>query len=110
MAEGRPAEGGPDQRRTPYFDALSEYASVPRAAFHTPGHIQGKGAHDRLSDLFGARKLELDLCTGLGSLDGVVGSALEQAEALAAAAYGADRSWFLVNGSTSGNQAMVIGV
>jgi len=110
MAEGRREVGGPDQRRAPYFEALSEYASVARDAFHTPGHIQGKGGHDRLADLFGARTLELDLCTGLGNLDGVPGSALEQAESLAAAAYGADRSWFLVNGSTSGNQAMVISV
>ena len=110
LAEGHRRADGLDQQRAPYFEALSEYASVPRAAFHTPGHIQGKGGHDRLADLFGARTLELDLCTGLGNLDGVPGSALEQAEALAAAAYGADRSWFLVNGSTSGNQAMVISV
>jgi len=110
LAEGHRRANGLDQQRAPYFEALSEYASVPRAAFHTPGHIQGKGGHDQLAELFGARTLELDLCTGLGNLDGVAGSALEQAETLAAAAYGADRSWFLVNGSTSGNQAMVISV
>ncbi|MGH9263291.1 MAG: aminotransferase class I/II-fold pyridoxal phosphate-dependent enzyme [Acidimicrobiales bacterium] len=99
-----------NQERAPYFEALCEYAGVPRAVFHTPGHIQGRGGHDRLADLFGAKTLELDLCTGLGNLDGKPGSALEQAQELAAAAYGADRSWFLVNGSTSGNQAMVISV
>jgi arginine decarboxylase len=99
-----------DQRRAPYLEALQEYASVPRSVFHTPGHIQGRGSHQRLGELFGPDTLKLDLCTGLGTLDGVHGSALEQAEELAAAAYGADRSWFLVNGSTSGNQIMVISV
>lgn len=106
----RPDRAVLDQRRTPYLEALQEYASVPRDAFHTPGHIQGRGSHPRLSELLGRSTLALDLCTGLGSLDGVPGSALEQAEELAAAAYGADRSWFLVNGSTSGNQIMVVSV
>jgi arginine decarboxylase len=99
-----------DQRRTPYFEALHAYASVPRDVFHTPGHIQGRGSHPLLGEIFSPATLALDLCTGLGALDGVADSALQQAEELAAAAYGADRSWFLVNGSTSGNQIMVISV
>jgi arginine decarboxylase len=98
------------QRRAPYFEALETYARVPRAVFHTPGHIQGRGSHELLTEVFGSRTIELDLCTGLGNLDGKPGSALEEAQELAAAVYGADRSWFLVNGSTSGNQAMVISV
>ena len=98
----------PSQDRAPYLEALVEYARVPRAVFHTPGHIQGRGSPEALTKAFGAASLTLDLCTGLGNLDGKPGSALEEAQELAAAAYGADRSWFLVNGSTSGNQAMVI--
>jgi len=54
-------------------------------------------------ELLGRRTLELDLCSGIGNLD----DALIEAEQLAADAYGADRSWFLVNGSTTGNQAML---
>jgi arginine decarboxylase len=99
-----------DQSSAPYFEGLCRYASVPRAAFHTPGHIQGKGAHKVLRDVMGARVLSLDISPGLGDLDGVPGSALDQAQALAAEAYGADRSWFLVNGSTLGNQVMVTAV
>ena len=34
-----------DQSHAPYFEALCAYAQVDRAAFHTPGHLQGKGAH-----------------------------------------------------------------
>ena len=33
-----------DQTHAPYFEALCAYAQVDRAAFHRPGHIQGRGA------------------------------------------------------------------
>lgn len=99
-----------DQSKAPYFEALRAYADVGRTVFHVPGHIQGKGSHPLLVDALGAGTLELDLCSGLPGLDGRPGTALESAEALAAAAYGADRSWFLINGSTSGNQILVSAV
>jgi arginine decarboxylase len=97
-----------DQTRAPYFEALRQYASVSRAAFHTPGHIQGKGAHPLLREAVGPGVLSMDVCPGLGDLDGGPGSALAAAQELAADAYGADRSWFLINGSTAGNQIMLI--
>ena len=99
-----------DQSRAPYFEALRAYAEVDRNVFHVPGHIQGKGSHPLLIDALGLGTLQLDLCSGLPGLDGRPGSALEEAEALAAAVYGAERSWFLINGSTSGNQIMVSSV
>jgi arginine decarboxylase len=99
-----------DQTHAPYFEALCAYAEVDRAAFHTPGHIQGKGAHPALRAAFGEKMLRLDISPGLGNLDGVPGSALDQAQALAAEAYGADGTWFLANGSTLGNQIMVTAV
>jgi arginine decarboxylase len=52
--------------------------------------------------------LRLDICPGLDELDGGASSALAAAQALAADAYGADRSFFLVNGSTAGNQIMLM--
>ena len=56
----------------------------------------------------GSEVFALDLCPGLGDLDGDASSAQGQAQALAAEAYGADRSFFLVNGSTAGNQVMLM--
>ena len=99
-----------DQSRAPYFEALRGYASQPRTHLHVPGHIQGRGAHELLSGALGPGTLQMDLCSGIGDLDGTPDSPLEDAQALAAAAYGADRSWFLVNGSTSGNQIMAVSV
>ncbi len=52
--------------------------------------------------------LRIDVCPGLGSLDGGPNSALAAAQVLAADAWGADRSWFLHNGSTAGNQIMLM--
>ena len=97
-----------DQSRAPYFEALRRYAGAGRVAFHTPGHIQGRGAHAWLQEAFGSEVFALDLCPGLGDLDGGATSAQGQAQALAADAYGAERSFFLVNGSTAGNQIMLM--
>jgi arginine decarboxylase len=101
------ASGLGDQERTPYLDALREYAGRKRLPFHVPGHLQGRGASPLLRETFGAGLLEIDLCSGVGSLDGFPGSGLDEAQQLAAQVYGADRSWFLINGSTVGNQIML---
>jgi len=99
----------PDQQRTPYFDALQEYVNSGTASFHTPGHKQGAGMHPRLRDFIGDRVLSIDLTQirGLDDLNAPDGP-IKEAHELAAAAYGADYSYFLVNGSTAGNQAMLM--
>ncbi len=97
-----------DQNRAPYFEALRRYASANRAWFHTPGHVRGQGTHRWLREALGPDVLRLDVCPGLDELDGGPRSALAEAQALAADAYGADRSFFLVNGSTAGNQIMLM--
>lgn len=98
-----------DQQRTPYFDALLEYVQSGTSSFHTPGHKQGAGMHPRLRDFIGDRVLSIDLTQirGLDDLNAPEGP-IQDAHELAAAAYGADFSYFLVNGSTAGNQAMLM--
>jgi arginine decarboxylase len=98
-----------DQQRTPYFDALQEYVRAGTASFHTPGHKHGVGMHPRLRDFIGDRVLSIDLTQirGLDDLNAPDGP-IQEAHELAAAAYGADHSYFLVNGSTAGNQAMLM--
>lgn len=98
-----------DQRRTPYFDVLQDYVTSGTIPFHTPGHKQGIGMHKRLRDFVGDNVLAIDL-TQVGNLDDLnapQGPILE-AHALAAQAWGADTTHFLVNGSTAGNQAMLM--
>lgn len=97
------------QHKTPYFDALRDYVDSGTRPFHTPGHKQGVGMHKRLRDFIGDNVLSIDLTQirGLDDLNQPEGPILE-AMRLAALAYGADYSYFLVNGSTAGNQAMLM--
>lgn len=98
-----------DQTKTPYFHALLDYVDSGTTPFHTPGHKQGLGMPRLFREFVGDNVLAIDLTQVLG-LDDLLQprEALLEAELLAADAYGADRSFFLINGSTSGNQAMMM--
>ena len=98
-----------DQTRTPYFDVLLDYVDSGVIPFHTPGHMQGHGMDRALRDFLGDNVLAIDL-TQIRGLDDLLQpeEAIEEAQQLAAEAYGADRSFFLINGSTSGNQIMMM--
>jgi arginine decarboxylase len=98
-----------DQSRTPYFDVLLDYVDSGVIPFHTPGHMQGKGMDRALRDFLGDNVLAIDL-TQIRGLDDLLqpAEAIAEAQALAAEAYGANHSFFLINGSTSGNQIMMM--
>jgi len=100
-----------DQTQTPYFDALLDYVEKGTISFHCPGHKGGKGMHEKFKKYVGTQGLSFELTEVLG-LDDLhnPSGVLKEAQALAAEAYGAHRTFFLVNGSTSGNQSMIFGV
>jgi arginine decarboxylase len=77
--------------------------------FHTPGHKQGAGMERAFREFVGDNVLSIDL-TQIRGLDDLLQphEALVEAQALAAEAYGSDQSYFLINGSTSGNQCMMM--
>jgi arginine decarboxylase len=98
-----------DQSKTPYLDALLAYRARGFVAFHTPGHKHGKGAPTKLREAMGMPLLAVDVAMAGGVEDTRESTALVRvAEDLAAAAWGADRCFFLVNGSTSGVHALVL--
>ncbi|WP_017327968.1 aminotransferase class I/II-fold pyridoxal phosphate-dependent enzyme [Synechococcus sp. PCC 7336] len=99
------------QSRAPLFEAIRSYAALPKAAFHTPGHKQGRGTPAELLEFLGENVFRADLTElpevdNLHDPDGVI----REAQELAASAYGADRSWFLVNGSTCGVETLMMAV
>jgi len=98
-----------DQSRTPYFDALLDYVDSGVIPFHTPGHMQGRGMDRALRDFLGDNVLAIDL-TQIRGLDDLLQpeEAIDDAQRLAAQAYGSEHSFFLINGSTSGNQIMMM--
>jgi arginine decarboxylase len=96
--------GGLDQRRTPYLDALNDYADRIPARLHVPGHKGGPGADPGLMGGIGERALAMDIPALTHGIDvGVDPTPFEEAQALAAEAWGAKRAWFLINGASQGN-------
>jgi arginine decarboxylase len=98
-----------DQTKTPYFQALLDYVDAGVIPFHTPGHKQGVGMDRAFREFVGDNICAIDL-TPMPGLDDLLQptDAVKEAQQLAAEAYGADRSYFLINGSTSGNQCMMM--
>lgn len=93
---------------TPLFDAIKQYVDDKVVPFHVPGHKQGRGITE-LSDYIGVRALQMDV-NGMEDLDfanNPTGVILE-AEKLMADAFGAEKAYFLVNGTSAGVQAMIM--
>ena len=95
----------------PFFKELIYYTEEYKYAWHTPGHMGGiafrKTATGRaFFDYFGEEILRSDLSVSvpeLGSLmehSGVVG----EAEANAARVFGADKTYFVTNGTSTANK------
>src|SRR5919197_1126768 len=100
-----------DQASTPYLDALIAYADREPARFHVPGHKGGRGADPGLRQALGDEALRLDIPAGIEGIDvgpDPAATPFQLAQRLAAAAWGAKRSWFLVNGGSGGNHALCL--
>jgi arginine decarboxylase len=98
-----PAEGG--QEQTPYLDAIVEYAERRPGRFHVPGHKGGDGADPALVEALGRAAFEHDIPAGIAGIDVGPDSPFQRAQRLAADAWGAQRSWFLISGASQGNHA-----
>jgi arginine/lysine/ornithine decarboxylase len=97
------------QTKTPLLDALRDRTNHPHAPFYAPGHKRGQGISGPLVDLFGATVFRSDL-PELPELDNLFNpeGAIAEAQDLAAEAFGAKSTRFLVNGSTCGIIAAIL--
>ncbi|MBE9199187.1 aminotransferase class I/II-fold pyridoxal phosphate-dependent enzyme [Nodularia sp. LEGE 06071] len=98
-----------NQNQTPLLDALKACTTHAHAPFYTPGHKRGKGIAQPLADLLGTKIFCADL-TELANLDNLFApeGVILAAQELAAEAFGAAQTWFLVNGSTCGIEAAIL--
>jgi len=98
-----------DQTQIPILDALQASGYRPHAPFYAPGHKRGQGASPRLRQLLGPQVLQVDL-PELPELDNLFApeGVIQAAQKLAAAAFGADQTFFLANGSTCGIEAAIL--
>ncbi|MGA8942169.1 MAG: aminotransferase class I/II-fold pyridoxal phosphate-dependent enzyme [Thermoactinomyces sp.] len=97
-----------DQTRAPLFEALTEHVRQSAANFHVPGHKQGQAFDQEALDWFSS-VLKIDL-TEVGQLDDLhqPTGVIREAERLAAEAFRADFTFFLVGGTTVGNLAAIL--
>ena len=95
------------QEAAPFFDALVSVAPKLKHRFFFPGHggsfhTIASGTKSKTTKLFDALyKFDLPELNELDNIHAPEGP-LQEALHLAAELYGAQRTWFLVNGSTSG--------
>lgn len=96
----------PDQDSTPYVDALLAYSRLDPGRFQVPGHKGGAGADPAMRALVGEVGLRNDVPSITEGVDiGPEPTPFQQAQLLAAEAWGAKRTWFLINGASQGNHA-----
>jgi lysine decarboxylase len=101
VEEGRNTD---PQHEAPYLEALRDYAARGPGRLHIPGHKGGPGADPDLIAVIGEAALRHDVPALTWGIDvGPTPTPFELAQQLAADAWGAARSWFLVNGASQGN-------
>ena len=96
----------------PIVEALKKAYDNPTYQFHIPGHTKGNGALPEFKQLIGKKALAVDTTDefdNLGTLHPATGP-IKEAQELAAKAFGAKKTFFLLNGSTAGNLALAMGL
>lgn len=98
-----------DQHRTPLFEAVMNYAKEQKISFHTPGHKHGVSIPQEFRNFVGETIFDCDL-TLLEEVDSLHDprGVIKEAQKLAAQAYGSEYAFFLVNGTSGGNHAMIL--
>jgi len=98
-----------DQRKTPILDAIENFCRQDPAFFRIPAHRFERGADPRALAVLGEKAYRSDLteAEGLDDLHQPEGP-IREAQDLAAELWGSGHCWFLVNGTTCGNEAMIL--
>lgn len=100
-----------DHTRTPLFTALREHAAKDPVQFHIPGHKKGIGSDPEFREFIGDNALSIDLIN-IAPLDDLhqPTGVIEEAQILAADAFGADYTFFSVQGTSGAIMTMILSV
>lgn len=98
------------QKHAPLYEALETLKKKRVVPFDVPGHKRGRG-NPELVELLGEKCVSLDV-NSMKPLDNLCHpvSVIKEAEALAAEAFRADHAFFMVGGTTSSVQSMILSV
>ncbi len=99
------------QKETPLFTALVEHSNRNPVQFHIPGHKTGKGMDPQFREFIGHNALSIDLIN-IAPLDDLhhPKGMIKKAQDLAAEAFGADHTFFSVQGTSGAIMTMVMSV
>nr|WP_286672221.1 aminotransferase class I/II-fold pyridoxal phosphate-dependent enzyme [Cohnella hashimotonis] len=105
------SEAKVDHSRTPLFDALLRHKERNPVQFHIPGHKKGAGMDPEFRSFVGQNVLDIDLIN-IAPLDDLHQpvSVILDAQRLAADAFGADATFFSVQGTSTAIMAMILSV
>lgn len=98
------------QKKAPVYEALEKFRRQRVVPFDVPGHKRGRG-NPELVELLGERCVGIDV-NSMKPLDNLCHptSVILEAEKLAAEAFGAAHAFFMVGGTTSAVQSMILSV
>jgi arginine decarboxylase len=102
-----------EKSRTPFFDALRAYVLMAKDAWHTPGHSSGDSLRGSpwsasFHEFLGDNLLRADLSVSVDMLDSLLDpkGVIAQAQDMAARAFGAQRTFFATNGTSTANKVI----
>jgi arginine decarboxylase len=102
-----------ERARTPFTDALKNYVWMAKDQWHTPGHSSGESLRgspwvNDFYEFMGEHVFDADLSVSVPMLDSLMEprGVIAEAQAMAAKAFGARRTFFATNGTSTANKVI----
>jgi arginine decarboxylase len=102
-----------ERARTPFYDALKNYVWMAKDQWHTPGHSSGESLRgspwvNDFYEFMGEHVFDADLSVSVPMLDSLMEprGVIAEAQAKAAKAFGARRTFFATNGTSTANKVI----
>ncbi|WP_163969236.1 aminotransferase class I/II-fold pyridoxal phosphate-dependent enzyme [Oceanobacillus halotolerans] len=97
-----------NQEKMPLFEKMNQFQQQQPISFHVPGHKNGNILPSAAKQMYeNILSLDVTELPGLDDLHAPQG-VIAEAESLAASYFRTDHTFFLVNGTTAGNLAMIL--
>src|SRR4051812_43649769 len=102
-----------ERARTPFYDQLKNYVWMAKDQWHTPGHSSGESLRgspwvNDFYEFMGEHVFDADLSVSVPMLDSLMEprGVIAEAQAKAAKAFGARRTFFATNGTSTANKVI----
>ncbi len=103
-----------EKARTPFYDQLKNYVWLAKDSWHTPGHSSGESLRgspwiNDFHEFMGEHVFDVDLSVSVPMLDSLMEptGVIAEAQAMAANAFGARRTFFATNGTSTANKVIL---